>query len=147
MNRYVVLGACLGLFSSAVVADLRIHKEGRKDKKQYCYTDLVVRSNGAYKAKTTFSNGKKIDGDHFWANMIVFDMDKKPLIVVRHAAGVGAALSGGATERRVESIGKTDPGVLARIERRGTKYQCSGTNKIPDKDLAEAVVKIIEILL
>lgn len=141
----IILCGAVSVTSADLRFTARIHREGQKDNRQYCGTDFVIATDGAWSATTQFSNGKKIDGDHFAAVMTLRDQGGKPLIVTKQVAGVDGSFGGRARERTVTSKGKVDPAVIGQIVERNTTYQCtSARNSVPDEQIVALVLRIIE---
>lgn len=73
------------------------------ERKQYGYL-RVNPVDGGYRVWVKFSNGKKVDGDHFGVNVAFFGHDGRPIKAIKMTAGVNAALGGRAREREIERL-------------------------------------------
>ena len=75
---------CIMVFVSVARAHDFYHYEKTIDRKQIGYTDIVDLGGGKFQVQSTFSNGKKIDGDHFIAWVIFYDAQDRMLGTVVH---------------------------------------------------------------
>lgn len=148
--KAIFVGVILTIFSSqsfsAAPEDqaFKIREEGRKDENQYCYTDFQLMPNGDWTAHTKFSNGKKIDGDHYQAILIINDKDGKELVAIKHVAGMRRAHTHSAYERGVDSKGNTDKIKPENFENVTSSYECSQeSNRIPDEEIANAIISAV----
>ena len=98
------------------------------DDSQFGYTDVHIAENGRVTASTLFSNGDKLDGDHFVARVVVFAEDGTPLLGLQYGAGINATGGfGSANEARVGSEGNIDAGLLGTVADVGVSHSTRDT--------------------
>lgn len=55
---------------------------------------VIVYDNGNISFDSRFSNGHKTDGDHFVAEVVLYNASNEPIIAGHQGAGVNASLGG-----------------------------------------------------
>ncbi|CAM4256367.1 hypothetical protein [Palleronia rufa] len=90
---------------------------------QFGYTDVHIDANGRVAATTLFSNGSRLDGDHFVARIVVFAEDDTPLLGMQYGAGINATGGfGSANETRVGEEAVLDPGLANLVASVGVAH-------------------------
>jgi hypothetical protein len=145
--RIIAALMCCVACNSAFAFEGKIHAEGKLDgnlKHRFCYTDVVVSSDGSWKAQSRFSNGTKINGEHFVAVMTLLSKDGKPLATFKHAAGVDASFGGSARVKKTDWVtGKFAPDVAEQLSGQ-RNYSCTKNNTRDDEKIVGAIVSAIE---
>lgn len=157
IRRPALFALAMIAFSNAATAVEKlpvryIYSKTHEDK-QYGYTTLDIRNDGSYKFQIKFSNGKKFDGDHFYAYALVYAKDNSILRAYSAFAGVnGAHACAGSCERTFEWTGVFTKEELASIENVGSFH--GQYNVVNDKkaiadaaDLVDSLAKTIGLVL
>ena len=105
--------------------------ESKIDRKQYGKTTVSIDKHGKVKASTIFSNGKKIDGDHFVARIAIYTSENYPILCLQYAVGLNPAGFGKAREKRIEKTEKIDTRLLTLVDHVGISH--STIDVVPDK--------------
>lgn len=110
------------------------------DANQFGYTTVTVSEDVTVAATTLFSNGKKLDGDHFVTNVIVYSSDDVPLLGSTYGVGLNASSFGGAVEETTGWIGQIDPPLVSEVAWVGVVHRTE--DKVNDQELWEKIGKI-----
>lgn len=118
---------------------LVIKAQGEKARKQYCYSTFTIDENGNWTAKTLFSNGKNLDGDHFQAILTIKDKAGANCLALNQVAGVkGALFCDGSCEREVIHSGVS--AITSYDLTDQYSYQCTGWDGTNDQLIATGAV-------
>lgn len=82
---------------------------------QYAYTQIAIDEDGSLLVKTVFENGAKIDGDHFYCRIELFDASTNRIAVARQEAGVDAKGLGKPVKRTRIARGKISSNKISNI--------------------------------
>ena len=110
------------------------------DAKQFGYTTVTVSEDGMVAATTRFSNGKKVDGDHFVTNVMVYSSDDVPLLGFTFGVGLNASFFGGAVEETTGWIGQIDPPLVSEVSWVGIVHRTE--DKVNDQELWKRISEI-----
>ena len=110
------------------------------DANQFGYTSVTISTDGTVAATTRYSNGKKVDGDHFVTVGIVYSSDDVPLLGFTYGAGLNASFFGGAVEETAGWIGQIDPPLVGEVGWVGVAHRTE--DKVNDQELWEQIGKI-----
>jgi hypothetical protein len=112
--------------------------------KQYAHCE-VTPGEGGFWCKAFFSNGKKVDGDHFGVNIALQAEDGKYLLGVQFRAGMNPAYFGKAKERRLEKFVTLTPDNLAEASKAEVEF--FKWDQVNDTAFWEAVKKVVEVVV
>lgn len=150
--KAMMLAATLVSITNAALADetprsmepktLVIKAQGEKARKQYCYSTFTIDEKGNWAARTLFSNGKNLDGDHFQAILVIKDTNGRNCLALNQVRGMrGAMACDGSCEREVVHSGAT---VLTSHDLTDQyTYQCTGWDRTDDLLMATGAVVAI----
>ena len=126
MRNTICVGvAALALSSGAIAQDLPGHWKfsSEIDDSQFGYTDVHIDATGRVSASTLFSNGSRIDGDHFVARVVIFAEDDTPILGMQYGAGINATGGfGSANEERVGQEAAIGPELLDLVSGVGVSH-------------------------
>lgn len=87
----------------------------RFEKHQYAYTQIAIDEDGSLLVKTVFENGKKVDGDHFYCRIELFNASTNLIAVARQEVGVDARGLGKPVRRTRIARGKIGSNKISDI--------------------------------
>lgn len=121
---------------------LVVKAQGEKAKRQYCYSTFTIDENGNWTARTLFSNGKNLDGDHFQAILTVKDKQGNSCLALNQVRGVrGASFCKGSCEREVVHSGTSSITSYDLTDK--YSYQCTGWDGSDDLLMATGAAVFI----
>lgn len=92
------------------------HYEQEIDENQLAYTDVTISPDGKVEAWTRFSNGRKLDGDHFVAWVIFVDKNMGAILSFYQTASVEPSYGGSANEETVYNSALLKPEIAKEID-------------------------------
>ena len=126
------------------------HWEREIDKQQFGYLDVAVGANGQGTLNAKFSNGKKVDGDHFFVSVAFVDAAGISVASHRLVRGLKASYFGKAVEGFVQSPIQFKHG-KSWSDVDDVRVQFGMRPDVDDekfwKDVIEVVAKIIEVIV
>lgn len=111
----------------------------RFEKHQYASTRFSLGNDGKVTAITTFENGKKLDGDHFYCRIELFDAATNRIAVTRQEAGLNAAGLGSPKKKTKRSVMKLRADKSTNIK--FVRFTYGHFNKVDDNKFWDNVKK------
>lgn len=114
------------------------------DKKQDITATVTLDSSGEITFVTRFSNGKRVDGDHFFAKLVLVDTNSNVVAVSQIKRGLNASFGG----KTVVKTASKSANLGAATARRAVEVQVSGGlyDTVNDREWWKKTIKEAEKL-
>ena len=136
---------CITLSAQAVNLPYSKHFEAKIDKKQYGYTDISINSDGKVTVNTMFSNGKRQDGDTFYAMTLFKDAKGQIVGSVFQVKGVNA--SGGGKAREARDVYRFKLNSKRAVDITSVTVSYGFKDKVDDAEYGRAISAIVSAVI